>query len=36
MTIACLLRNTVRAACAQKGIAIPEMWCALPAFHYRK
>ena len=25
MTIACLLRNTVRAACAQKGIAIPEM-----------
>ena len=24
MTIACLLRNTVRAACAQKGIAIPE------------
>jgi methylenetetrahydrofolate dehydrogenase (NADP+)/methenyltetrahydrofolate cyclohydrolase len=25
MTIACLLRNTVRAACAQKGIAIPEL-----------
>jgi methylenetetrahydrofolate dehydrogenase (NADP+)/methenyltetrahydrofolate cyclohydrolase len=25
MTIACLLRNTVRAACAQKGVAIPEM-----------
>jgi 5,10-methylene-tetrahydrofolate dehydrogenase/methenyl tetrahydrofolate cyclohydrolase len=25
MTIACLLRNTVRAACTQKGIAIPEM-----------
>ena len=25
MTIACLLRNTVRAACAQTGIAIPEM-----------
>ena len=25
MTIACLLRNTGRAACAQKGIAIPEM-----------
>ena len=25
MTIACLLRNTVRAACAQRGIAIPEL-----------
>ena len=25
MTIACLLRNTVRAACALKGIAIPEL-----------
>jgi methylenetetrahydrofolate dehydrogenase (NADP+) / methenyltetrahydrofolate cyclohydrolase len=25
MTIACLLRNTVRAACAQKGIPQPEL-----------
>jgi methylenetetrahydrofolate dehydrogenase (NADP+)/methenyltetrahydrofolate cyclohydrolase len=25
MTIACLLHNTVRAACAQKGIAVPAM-----------
>jgi hypothetical protein len=25
MTIACLLHNTVRAACAQAGVAVPEI-----------
>jgi methylenetetrahydrofolate dehydrogenase (NADP+)/methenyltetrahydrofolate cyclohydrolase len=25
MTIACLLHNTVRAACAQKSVPVPEM-----------